>query len=273
MSEPHDPAVTFEIHPGTGVARVGASDDFFIGPEPDGAPPEKYRDDTGELLRQAARFRVFRCVRDPRNQLIDAREVTPEEATVTWTVHLANRKAAGEAFPPGGPGERRLRNPDEPDRTRLVVDPGPRTVAGPDQVARFDTGRFKGMVLPLGEMRSGPDGRLLVLGGSGRSGFVRADGRPSPINDFANNSDWFDDVSDGPVRATVTVPDGARHEAEPAWVVVAPPDFAPGITNFRTLYDVAHDVAVRRGGPSSRSDRRSPGTSSRSSADRSRTGG
>jgi hypothetical protein len=114
-------------------------------------------------------------------------------------------------------------------------------------VALFDTGRFKGTVVPLGEIRCRSDGRLLVLGGFGRSGFVRANGEPSPINDFANNSDWFDDVSDGPVRATVTTPDKVRHEAEPAWVIVAPPDFAPGVTNFRTLYDVVHDVAVRRG--------------------------
>jgi hypothetical protein len=250
MSEPNEPAVTFEIHPGIGVARVGTSNDFFVGPEPDGAPPDRYRDDNGDLLRQAVRFRVFRCVRDERNRLIDAQEVAPGQATINWTVHLANRKAAGEVFPPAppdAPGGRRLRNPNEPDRARLIIDPGPRTISGPEQVARFDTGQFKGTVVPLGEIRCGSDGRLLVLGGFGRSGFVRDDGKPSPINDFANNSDWFDDVSDGPLQATVRLPDGVRHEAQPAWVVVAPPDFAPGITNFRTLYDMAHDVAVRRG--------------------------
>jgi len=240
--------VTFEIHPGIGVARVGTSTDFFVGPEPDGVPPARYRDDNGDLLRQAAQFRVFRCERDERNRLLNAREVAPGEATITWTVHLVNRKAAGEESPPSrGPTAAKPRNPDEADRTQLVIDPGPRTLTGPDQVARFDTGRFKGAVVPLGEIRSGADGRLLVLGGFGRSGFVRADGGPSPINHFANNSDWFDDVSDGPVRAVVTFSAGTRHEVEPAWVIVAPPDFAPEILNFRTLYDVARDVAVRRG--------------------------
>jgi hypothetical protein len=247
MSEHRDPALTFEIHPGIGVARVGTSAGFFVGPEPDGATQDRYRDDDGALLRQAGRFRVFRCERDERNRLLDARELAPGEATISWTVHLVNRKAAAATSPARGSAPVERRNPNEADRARLVIDPGPRTLTGPDQVARFDTGRFRDSVVPLGEMRSGSDGRLLVLGGFGRSGFVGADGAAPRLDDFADNSDWFDDVSDGPVRAVLSFPDGVRHEAQPAWVIVAPPDFAPGIRNFRTLYDVAHDVAVRRG--------------------------
>jgi hypothetical protein len=53
-------------------------------------------------------------------------------------------------------------------------------------------------------------------------------------------------VSDGPVRATVTTTDGRTHTAKPSWVIVAPPDFAPGIMNLVTLYDVSRDVAVDR---------------------------
>jgi len=50
------------IHPGIGVARIGDSpDDYFLGPEvpPPGAPPDGgYRDRSGALKRQAARFRL-----------------------------------------------------------------------------------------------------------------------------------------------------------------------------------------------------------------------
>src|SRR5262249_4662930 len=34
---------------------------------------------------------------------------------------------------------------------------------------------------------------------------------------------------------------------KPAWVIVAPPDFAPGISNLVTLYDTLYDLAVSRG--------------------------
>src|SRR5262249_46366663 len=50
---------------------------------------------------------------------------------------------------------------------------------------------------------------------------------------------------DGPVGASVTLADGSVHEAT-AWVIVGPPDFAPGITNLITLYDYLVDRAIRR---------------------------
>jgi hypothetical protein len=63
--------------------------------------------------------------------------------------------------------------------------------------------------------------------------------------DFANNDGWFDDTSDGPVTATLVFKDGTRIAASPAWVIVGPPDFAPGITNIVTMYDVLYDMALR----------------------------
>src|SRR5262249_9118310 len=84
--------------------------------------------------------------------------------------------------------------------------------------------------------------RLLVLGAPGKS--------ESPSNapigaSFYNNADWHDDVADGPVTVTVTPPGGAPAPAvTPAWVIVAPPDFAPGSQGVVTLYDVILQVAL-----------------------------
>src|SRR6202011_1533506 len=36
-------------------------------------------------------------------------------------------------------------------------------------------------------------------------------------------------------------------QAKPAWVIVAPPDFAPGIHDLVTLRDIVYEVAVARG--------------------------
>jgi hypothetical protein len=241
---------TFEIHPAIGIARVGTSREFFVGPEPGLAPPGTYRDATGALLRQAARFRIFRVSRAADGTLRSAKEMTAADATIEWTVHPANRKGAAPEFPPA-PARRateggRVRNAGVPDRASLVIDPGARTLAGAGGVATFDSGTFLGTKVALGEMRTDTDGRLLVLGGFGASG-IAPPGARAPIDHFANNDNWYDDMSDGPVTATVKVGTRRAVAAAPAWVVCAPPDFAPGITNFVTLYDVAYQAAVERG--------------------------
>jgi hypothetical protein len=56
------------------------------------SPPETDRDPAGDLKRQAARFRVFRSVRDADRRLLEAVEITLRDARITWTVHPANRK-------------------------------------------------------------------------------------------------------------------------------------------------------------------------------------
>lgn len=244
-------ATAYEIHPAIGIARAGNSTDFFVGPEPGGAPPARYRDGGGSLLRQAARFRILRCDRDAHGVLRSATEVTAAHATIEWTVHLANGKAAAPEFPPspskapvaGG----RLRNPGQANRAALVIDPGPATVAGANQRHALDGGTFLGVPVPLGEVRTDADGRLLVLGGFGTSGSAPP-GTPAPITHFANNDHWFDDMSDGSVTATVKVgARGRKTPAKPAWLICAPPDFAPPVANFVTLYDVAYQAAVDRG--------------------------
>lgn len=290
----------FKIHPGLGVARVGDSvDGWFVGPELPGVPPlpdagrggEGFRD--AGIKRQAARFRVFRYEVDGDGRLGPWCEVTlddPDIKSIEWTVHLANTKASyyrfeGAAGDPtamphvrrGSPG---LRNASIKDartrRRRLEIDPMPRSIAGRGVMGiEFTPGAHPGhetwptmndeddgekVIDYLGELRTDDAGRLLVLGGRGRS---RSNERGGPLVDdnFANYDGWYDDVADGPVTAVVSFQDGTRVqlggwtekaciEGKPtghaggAWVVVAPPKFSPHMDPVVSLYDRMVDVAV-----------------------------
>lgn len=217
---------TYSIHPAIGVARVGNSpDEFFVGPERVGQvpqPPGGFKDDQCRVKRQAARFRVF-----ARHDDGSTEEVTDAEADITWTVHLVNAKAA---HPNRG-------NPEPV--ADLTIDPGARTLTGPDQRQQLDTGRihFGGqaaVTVPLGEIRTDDANHLLVLGGRGAA--------DSPaghvIGGFWSNAGWYDDVSDGPVTAAITLRStGETPPVTSAWVLVAPPKFAPHLDSVTTLYD------------------------------------
>ena len=260
--------VSCVIHPAFGIARVGNSpDELFLGPEAPGPHPEPaggFKDPAGRVKRQAARFRVYGL--DADGNVV--KELTEADAEITWTVHLANTKAAWYEFdtafdippakgeppaagvPAGPPLQTPRRNKDVTgaERGRLVIDPGPRTIrggdvnpAGGDPRYAFTGGRFFERDVPLGELRTDGAGRLLVLGGFGNSG-ARAPGAQATT--FANNDGWYDDTSDGPVEATVRV-GGRVLEATGAWVVVAPPNYAPGIRSVVTMYDLMFEVATR----------------------------
>jgi hypothetical protein len=240
------------IHPAIGIARVGNSpDDYVIGPEvvdPDPLPPGSYRDAEGRLKRQAARFRLYGV-----NALgTVVRELTPAQGDVelTWHVELANTKSSWFGFQlaldipeaTSAPATT-LRNPTVSDRSSLEIRPGRRSVSGIGEgPVPFDGGSFMGTPVPLGDIRTDEDGRLVVLGGSGCS--ASSDG--SRAITFANNEGWHDDVSDGPVTATVTL-DGFPLEVIPSWVVVAPPNYAPQRTSVRTMWDLMRDVAIQAG--------------------------
>ncbi len=244
---------TYEIHPAIGVARLGSSrltseEGFFIGPEPDGAPPARYRDPAGDLKRQAARFRLFACDRDDQRRLVAATEVVLSTVrSLTWTVHLANRKGVARRQYGTKPGFRNRATTRDDDDRALIIDPGPRTVSVPGERQLFDTGAFRTTTVPLGEITMEPDGRLVVLGGHGRAGSDPTQPRLDvESGHYADNDNWYDDIADGPVTATVELADGTLARSK-AWVVVGPPDFAPGITNLVTLYDLLFDLAVKRG--------------------------
>lgn len=247
------------IHPAIGIARIGDSDDqFFIGPEvtdPTPQRPEFYRDPaTGALKRQAARFRIYGF--NAQGKVV--RELTAQSADIRWTVHVANRKAQWYQFqaaldiPEAAAMSVPRRNADVRDRAALAIDPGPRSIAGASVSGgadhRFD-GTFKGTVaVSLGEIRTDDAGRLIVLGGKGKSASP-SDApvfRPDDPNSFNNADDWYDDTSDGPVTATVSL-DGVPIPVEGAWVVVAPPNYAPDIVSWRTLYELLVDVYVQSG--------------------------
>lgn len=229
-------STVYRIHPAIGVARVGNSpSDFFIGPErefdqPD--PPGGFKDAQCRVKRQAARFRIFAHHDDNTFE-----EITDADAEIVWTVHLANRKAA---YPGRGNNEA---------SADLVIDPGPRSTNGPNQQKHFDNGRirFSGQSwteVPLGEIRSDSDNRLLVLGGFGHSASPAGNG----IDHFFANSGWYDDIADGPVSATIKLrATNATPPVEGAWVIVAPPKFAPHQENTTTLYDRVLQAMVDAG--------------------------
>lgn len=238
--------VEARIHPAIGIARVGNSDEFFIGPElsgPTAPPPGGYKDSKGRLKRQAAQFRVYGY--DANGRVV--RELTSALAEITWTVHVANKKGAWYDFdaaldlPEASSLKSARRNPQVQgtDRSKLVIDPGPRSVCGPNQKSQpFDTGQFFDRKVYLGELLTDAEGRLQFLGGLGKSD------TPFPgftLTTFANNSGWYDDTSDGPVMATVRI--GTRMiPVDPAWVVTGPPNYSPDLVTPQTMYDVIADA-------------------------------
>jgi len=247
---PADDITQAAIHPAIGVARIGNSaTDFYLGPELPGALPSAaggFKDGSGAIKRQAARFRIYGLDADGRV----VRELTADDAAITWSVHLSNRKAAWYNFqkaldiPEAVAVTRRNTAFKDSERARLVIDPGAREISGRGaRGVMFDGGTFIDSPAELGELRTDAAGRLLVLGGTGRSFAPLA----APLKTYSNNDGWCDDIADGPVTATVRYR-GRNLAVDPAWAIVAPPNYAPGIaTGFRTLYDVITQTMVDAG--------------------------
>ena len=95
------------IYPPLGIARVGNAanaDAYVIGPEviggpptlPDGTPARlvaDFRTESGEIKRQAARFRVYAHLKNGA-----VVEVTAASARIEWRVAIANLKAGWYEF-------------------------------------------------------------------------------------------------------------------------------------------------------------------------------
>lgn len=246
---------------------VGAADG--VGTSVASGPFSGFKTATDKVKGQAQRFYLFSHTQtgDPVEINLD----TPGVKAIEWGVHLANKKAAFFQF--GGllgqdatnvysPATNR-RNPGE-DLKRLVIDPDkPQKISGRNQgplqidfklkgpKANWPIHKFTGKVVIgfLGALHTDAKGRVVVRGGRGLTrpfeGTAKdlATGTPD-ITNFANNNKWLDDVSDGVVTAKITLNNGRTVQAQAAWVLVGPPDYAPGIHQVVTLYDLLWDVAA-----------------------------
>lgn len=249
--ENSDCIVRAGIYPPIGVMRVGNSEnEYFIGPLVSDPEPQSdvyaYRDKTGALKRQAAQFRIYGF--NAAGKAI--KELTVENAKITWHSHLANQKSSWYQFQMAldipdavnAPASM-LRNIDVKDRQTLLIDGGNQTVykANVKSGHRF-VGQFKSKEVYLGEMHTDEKGRLIMLGGRGKSENTKGDIAIT----FANNEGWYDDISDGPVTAEVEY-NGVKLKVDPAWVICGPPDYAPMQKSVRTMWDLMRDVAVTSG--------------------------
>lgn len=236
------------IHPSIGIARLGNSkNEYFIGPEvinPIIEKPGFYRDKHGALKRQAARFRIYGL--NAKGEAV--KELTLEEAEIEWGVHLANKKSSWYQFqlaldvPEASSAlPSLLRNSTVSDRERLLIDGGYKKITSDSKKHKFE-GEFMGIPVYLGEAQTDEEGRLIVLGGYGKA--ASYDGTKAVT--FANNEGWYDDISDGPVTAKVKLK-GVELKVDPAWIVVAPPNYAPLQKSVRTMWDLIRDVCVQNG--------------------------
>ena len=218
------------------------------------------------------------------------------EGTVTdidWTVHLANKKASWYDFKEtdgmhGYGPDHKLRNAEvnTPDlRRQLIIDPGPLTVNltnNSGEFAKFgtdskskDNSKYQKLSYPqtfppsdiqpnpietLGGLRVNQQDkhiRLIVLGGNGNSGSTKT----PVISNFVNNDGWFDDISDGPVTASIQYTfeevtydgdkevkvkkSGSMDVQVPAWVVVGYPRYVPQMMDMITMEEKMYDLFVR----------------------------
>ena len=238
----------YAIYPPIGFARVGNSpDSFFVGPEqrnslgieinPDGneSPVTSFKDQNYRMKRQAARFHLYEVA---DREGVPKPAVLPEGATVRWSVTIKNKKDA--VVRPGRP-------PNGPRKVKIVQSRIDRLISATAVVegvvpVSLD-GTYQGHKVNLGNIRTDKAGRLIVLGGYGRSETFSS----APIGaSFYNNPDWFDDVGDGLVCAKVTIPGQEPVDADSAWVIIGPPDFAPVSLGIVTLYDVIYQIAIER---------------------------
>jgi len=257
-----------------------SKDGWFLGPEvpEDRNRPEtfSFRDENGRIKRQAARFRIYAFDKDG----LPIKELTADDAEIKWSVELANKKASWFAFrgtekalnayrgdesnlpdvrnPAIGKMVRKevdgraFYEPDEERVKLLEIHGGLKEITGKrlstdEQNDYGFTGKFKNILpVELGEIRTDEAGRLIVLGGRGVSDAVDENGKSVQdlrfIRNYANNSDWHDDVSDGPVKASVIIDGNPVPVEGDAWVIVTVPDFAPDVDNLMNLYDVMEEV-------------------------------
>ena len=233
---------TYKIHPSIGIARVGSSDHYYVASEtwnPDFVPDpgdSGYRDSSGKVKRMACRFRIYKY--DNNGTVVG--EIDYTTIKVRWEVHVVNKKAA-KRHPTDD------MSPLNPllTESEATIDPGPQSVGFFSRRVSLsgDIGAVAVAAgvqsVDLGGLKYEDDGTLLVIGGQGDSGFFTL---AQPDAEVHHNSGWFDGTSDGWVTAWLKFPNGDVAEVDAsAWVIVGPPDYAHGIVNLVTLWDIVRD--------------------------------
>ncbi|MER9349976.1 LodA/GoxA family CTQ-dependent oxidase [Mesorhizobium sp. M0227] len=245
----------YKIFPAIGIARLGEDQDFFLGPEiPGGGPTEaatgapvtRFKNaDKTRLRKQGARFHLF----ESEDGVTWTPANLPPSATVEWSVTLENKKSA--IVRPPNPPIKSTRPALDAAAAGMHIKGGTKSVAGASAIGPTLAGMFKTTAngsafevpVELGSLRTDANGMLILLGGNGISGAPPG----TPIGgSYYRNPKWYDDVSDGPVTAKISIGagDAPVYAEGGAWVVVAPPDYAPGIGGIVTLYDVIRQVGI-----------------------------
>lgn len=267
--------MNYSLHPSVGVARLGNSDgQFYLAPNEIGGMPfeadewgnkidrpvNQFKDAKGQIRRQGQPFQIFD---DNHNEITLS---TDNVKSITWTVHIANKKAAWYEFNElqgnllyGQDNSYAARNTplrnanvEGTDRRELIIDPGPRTISGVHAKAVFDQASAPDNypvsfppkpsqgteVKSLGDIITDNQGRLVVIGGYGHAG------GDQPLESYGGADTWHDDIADGTVYCQLVFNDG-REVNLSAWVIVGSPDFAPEIVNISNLSDTMFDVAIR----------------------------
>lgn len=252
----------YRIYPGIGVARVAPSRiGYFISGESERDPPFEidphgqevafsgYKDASMLMRRQGVRYRIFEFLLDEATgEEQFSREITSDHAQISWSVRLAATKAAmfqqkvisfeGKETLIQGNDSRNEGEPPASLQTEVALQASGSNFKPPS--GNPTLGSIRGKPIYLGELQTDAKGRLIVLPGWGDAfNWLDSTGAEPELVDFYDNPGWYDDIADGPVDATVIVAGSAPAVAEGAWVVTAPPDFAPDTKGITTLYDIA----------------------------------
>ncbi len=221
--------------------------------------------DKGQVRRQAARFRIIEYREMKDGSMKWTREITSDEAEIEWEVEVANKKATFYDFNGRILDKRRSGVDIAPPAQKIKIkkDYDPTKDGLERKEFRVASKRFDHEDKPidyLGEVFNDPKGRLIFIGGRGLAGSRKKVGDPDVgLPDYSNNTDWVDDVSDGPVKATIKFPGEKAIKTGDtngdAWVLTGPPDFGPELTNVISMYDTMLDVAVRELTPKGPSDK------------------
>ena len=226
----------YMIHPAIGIARVGNSSEFYLDSDTYGqVENNRYKDDLGRVKKKAVKFNVIEYEYEG-SKLISTKILTEDDYEINWSVRLVNKKAVAPNF-----DERGFRNQDYPNKEDLTIDSNIKYAKRSSDAVSLE-GKFKGESINLGKIFVDDNNSLFVLGGDGKSIAIP---KESPIRSFANNDNWCDDTSDGIIKAEIKV-NNESIEAEPAWLIVAPPDYAPHLKSIVSLWDIVYHAAAEK---------------------------